>query len=425
MKAPNYEKRMADFREALGNNDMDADVAFDFFADIHDEYVRQGESARYAALVADFRRRAPQVYEEISPFLLCRLISDALAAEDTERTCSLAREMAVEGEKDGDVFFRTLHELCLHGQMSVLLQMMPIAWEWIGADRGGLMGYAVDEFRELGISLEMADWADRNPNGNDTEALSQRLSRYGEMAWPRVLTSMGILTGQTKAGWSPEDFAGIGTPRTRKQDDDRDPDEDNWEDDGPPSQDPDLTWKPATSARPEGPRLEGWDRCDPHDNLFLLTLDFAHAAHVSEGLATSTLVLACDNLRQYLLDRQSEGPDRPKKARGRSRSARRVPVTRRPNVLLPDESSLDRWGGELLAFPFPQSSRAAAVLLVLPAWLRFLAVRGLAPKADTETAFASLQPLVEKAAQVLADGEVAPAVIVDLRHRWDLSEAST
>ena len=400
MKTPDYEERMADFQEALGNNDVDGDVALDFFADVHGECVRQGELARYAALVADFRRRAPQVYEEISPFLLCQLISDALAAGDVERTRSLAREMAVEGEKDGDVFFRTLAELCLHGQMSVLLQMMPIAWEWIGAERGGLMGYAVDEFRELGISLEMADWADRAPNGKDTEALSQRLSRYGEIAWPRVLTSMGILTGQTREEWSPEDFAGIGTPRTRKQDDDRDQDEDDWE-------------------------LEGWDRRDPHDNLFLLTLDFAHTAHVSDGLATATLVLACDNLRQYLLDRQGEGLDRPRKPRGRSRSARRVGATGGRNVLLPDEPSLDRWAGELLAFPFPQWSRAAAILLVLPAWLRFLPVRGLAPKADTETAFASLQPLIEKAAKVLADGQVAPALIADLRRRWNLPEVST
>ena len=93
--------------------------------------------------------------------------------------------------------------------------MMPIAWEWIGADQGGLMGYAIEEFRELAISLEMADWADRAPNANDTEALSQRLSRYGDMVWPRVMTSMGLLTGRTKIEWSLADFAGLGRPRKR------------------------------------------------------------------------------------------------------------------------------------------------------------------------------------------------------------------
>jgi len=289
------------------------------------------------------------------------------------------------------------------------------------------MAYAVDEFRELVISLEVADWADQHPDGSDTAALSQLLSRYGEMVWPKVLESMGILTGQTRLEWSLEDFAGIGKRRARRQDDDRGKDEAEWGDDQPPAQDPDLPSVQATSARtqapkrPDGPKPDGWDRRDPHDNLFLLTLDFAHYAHVNAGLAAPTLVLACDNLRQYLLDRQCEGHDRPR--RTSARSAKRVRSLGGYNFLVPDEPSLDRWGGELLAFPFPQPSQVAAVLLVLPAWLRFLAARGLAPMVDPETVLASLQPLAERAAQVLADVEVAPVVIADLRRRWELPEA--
>lgn len=355
--------------------------------------------------------------------------SGALAAGDIERTRGLGREMAVEGEKDGDIFFRTLHELCLHGQLAVLLEMMPLAWEWIGADRGELMGYAIEEFRELAISLEMADWADRNPGENNTEAFSQRLSRYGEMVWPRVMTSMGILSGQTRMEWAPGDFAGLGKPQKQEPDDAQDQDEDDPEGDEPPAQGPDLTPETAAGAgtrgrsSPDDP-VDGWDRDDPHDNLFLLTLDFAHAARASEGLAGPTLVLACDDLRQYLVGRESNGTGRPRKARGRSRSSRGARPANQHNVLLPDEPSLDRWGGELLAFPFPQSSRAAAVLLVLPAWMRFLAARGLAPEEETKTAFASIQPLAEEVVHVLTECTVAPAILADLRRRWDLPEAS-
>ena len=80
---------------------------------------------------------------------------------------------------------------------------------------------------------------------------------------------------------------------------------------------------------------------------------------------------------------------------------------------------MDHWGGELLGFPFPQPSRAAAMLLVLPAWLQFLVARGLATEAEATAALASLRPLAQTASRVLADNEVPSNILADLRRRWE------
>jgi len=86
--------------------------------------------------------------------------------------------------------------------------------------------------------------------------------------------------------------------------------------------------------------------------------------------------------------------------------------------LVPDEPTMDHWGGELLGFPFPQPSRAAAVLLVLPAWLRFLVARGLATETEATAALAFLRPLAQTASRVLANNEVPSDILADLRRRW-------
>jgi len=80
---------------------------------------------------------------------------------------------------------------------------------------------------------------------------------------------------------------------------------------------------------------------------------------------------------------------------------------------------MDHWGGELLGFPFPQPSRAATVLLVLPAWLRFLVARGLATGAEAAAALAFLRPLAQTASRVLADNEVSSNILADLQRRWE------
>jgi hypothetical protein len=138
-----------------------------------------------------------------------------------------------------------------------------------------------------------------------------------------------------------------------------------------------------------------------------------------ESARYPTLVLACDNLREYLFDRGDGQHDPPRRAPGGREWS---PVGR--GFLVPDEPSMDHWGGGLMGFPFPQPSRFAAVLLVLPAWLRFLAARGLATAAEAETALESLRSLAETGAQVLAGNEVTSAVIADLRRRWQLPTAS-
>jgi len=148
----------------------------------------------------------------------------------------------------------------------------------------------VDEFRELANSLEIAGWADQHPEGNNTEALAERLKLYGEVVGPRVLESANILSGRAKLEWSPTDFADMGKRRRKRQREDKgeDPDAEDVDED-------------QTAAQVKLP--EGWDRRTPGVNLFLLTLDFICYARAEEAFAYPTLILACDNLREYLFDR--------------------------------------------------------------------------------------------------------------------------
>ncbi len=149
---------------------------------------------------------------------------------------------------------------------------------------------------------------------------------------------------------------------------------------------------------------------DPaRQNLYHLSVEFLGYLYRKKGVPLTKGDLAHQHIYAYILerfDRQLEPKEslfdaavRPRRQKRRSKPKRRHQPS---HLLCPDHATFDRYLAELMSFINPQWYKAAATFELVPAWLRFLELRGLIDaeqhaktRQELETIRPSLQQLWE------------------------------
>ena len=134
------------------------------------------------------------------------------------------------------------------------------------------------------------------------------------------------------------------------------------------------------------------------DNLHWLSLDFLGYLRHTEGVSYTKGELARQQIKQYLLERHAgelEWQPSPFEAMQRPgiKSKKKPQSSPVSHGLCPDHETLDRYLGKLLNFLFPQRYKAAAMMELIPAWLRFLESHELIDKAQREKTLLDLREL--------------------------------
>jgi len=314
-EAADDEGKIALFYRTLEEGElMDGEMAFDMLSEINQILIERGERGRLDDMVAALQERLPSVYDEERQYFLKWRITNAVAGGHWDAVAPLVREFSTLASDHIDLYLGTLDQLAYHGQLSLLVEAVRIAWPSVkGAS--GIFEWAVENFGVQAAYCVIFDYLERNPaaTADDPEWLAglEGFFEFDEEWLTRRLTH---LTGQAPGAWTPEDFKS-GHEEYRQ-------------------------------------------------NVIDLSFEFVRHLRRDKGVPYPKGDLAREQISEYLLRReQGELGKRDQK----------IIIT----PLCPDHATLDYFLGVLLNMINFQIYKAVATLELMPAWLDFLASRQL------------------------------------------------
>ena len=255
----------------------------------------------------------------------------ALNAGDGEQLQALALQITEHAAADFPAFHAILNALGYHNRLSLINEMMLLAWPQVQEDRS-YSRPAVEAYAARATDHLIYAFLEDQPQPADvtmTRELVDRLERYFPVEVDRLQSYLKLLSGDVGRRWSAEDFESL-----------------------------------------EMPSLGG---------LIIECLGHSSRANVPYARAH----LFRELFPRYLLDRQA-GNLQPKPDMAAAlRQGRRTfpqPLPEPLHLLAPDQPSLTLFMQRMLQTAYPQPYAAAAILILLPYWLNYLELRELIPQ---------------------------------------------
>ena len=290
-------------------------------------------------MIDDFADHPRRLQEELTA---------AVEAGDQQRAEAAGLEMAGSDELDYPLFHRAIQMLGYHDWLSLLNQMMEVAWPHVKAT-ASYRTPAIEAFAALATDHLIYEHltTQMEPVARD-RVLIERLEYYFPVDAERLVSYMSLLTGRLGRNWKPEEFAALETEK-----------------------------------------LNG------------LLVEFVGYAHRQEEIGYGRAHLAREQIPGYLLDRRA-GNLYPRQPFGR----RPAPPPPRPDhPLCPDPTTLQNYLEKMVQTVNPLPYGAAALHELAPAWLRFLEWRRLIPSEQAQKSRAELRELEEAVGRLLPTGK--------------------
>jgi hypothetical protein len=343
------ERRIAIFLETLQDAEvMNDSLAFEMLSCLHSDAIKRGDRSGVSERVAALRERLPEVYQQSAHYYLWWCVLDALAENRLEAVASLTRELAARAGRDIDIFNRAVETLAYHGQLSVLVEALRIAWPGVkSSDK--VMPWVPPKFANTGADYELFNYLEhtRSPDSADPVLLDRIRYFVEEPREDYLAESMSDLTGKSDPQWRTDAFA-LRPPRKKARDD--------WDDD----------------------HDERRAHRDPAAfNLQRLIHEFVGYMRREEGVPFPRGRLAAEHLYAYLVERHAGRHDpRPSMLEHARNPKLKLPKPPPPaHPLCPDRVTLDVFLGGMLGVFNVLIHPSAAVFQAIPASLRFLESR--------------------------------------------------
>lgn len=364
------EERVAVFRETLEDAEvMTDDFAFEALAILHTDAVKGGDRGRFAECVGALRERRPEVFDKCAHFYLWWGLQDALAEDRHEIVSALARELAPRAGRSLDNFNRAAEALSYHGQLSVLVEVLRIAWPGVKSS-DDYFPWVINEFAETGTNHVIFDYLEHTAAPDPTDpVLLDRIRFFIEEPREDFLREfVEDLTGEPRREWQTNDFALEPPKKTRR---------DEWDDDD--DEDENETKAPSQGAL----------------NLTRLIGEFVGYLRRDEGVPFPRGELVRHELFRYFV-RRNEGDLNPRLSMLElaTQPNRKLPKPPRPvHPLCPERVTLEIHLATMMRPMSGQHHSAAALFQAMPAWLRFLESRRLIDAGAHKKVLAELRPL--------------------------------
>ncbi|MGH9766742.1 MAG: SEC-C domain-containing protein, partial [Blastocatellia bacterium] len=340
-----YERRIEIFRQSIEDDLMDDEQAFEMLNELFYQAAERNERDRFDALAEELRQRLPEVYKQEEHNMLEWRIINALAAERYELAGALTREMAPLAHKRIDDWNWIERRMAYHGQLTVLVESMRLAWPEVKISTK-ILPWGIDGFRHRGLQYELLSCVAQTPSPDPNDSvLLDRLKFFDEeIKMDRLTAILDCLAERSKRQWTLDDFRLTppgGTWRKKK--------------------------KVVDDAFDAGAQ-----------NLFDLAMQFVAYAHRVEGVLYTRAEMAAQEIRRFIMSRERRGLeyrddafnpslDEEKQGRGSAKKFKRY-----EHMLCPDRERLDRHLAELFDPVTARSHTVAATMELIPAWLRFI-----------------------------------------------------
>jgi hypothetical protein len=302
----------------------------------------------------------------------------------------LTRELSAHAGRDPDIFNRSLCALAYHGQLTALVEAMRVAWPFVQSS-SNIFPWAISEFAERGADYEIYNYLEHIPSSDPHDrGLLDRIEFFiADPDLDRLAEQMGDLTGRAAPAWTLKDFA-LKPVRKNLRDD--------WDDEAE----------------------EGEEPGDPGaQNLSRLICQFVGYLRREEGVPYPRGELIRDELYRYFLRRHEGDLDpQPSMLERAMNPGKKLPPPPPPSHLLcPERVTFDVHLAGLVGFLNGLYHTAAALFEMVPAWLRFLELRGLIDAQQHARTLKELQPLHTSMLRLVESYREDPALLHALQ-KW-------
>jgi len=367
--------KIALFREILSSGEMNSEAALEMSSTIHDSLDTSDPQGRvrYAELVEDLSRQAPDVYEQHAGFYRKHLIFDAVAAQAWADIDQLLVPFTEELVLDVEAFFQTVDQLQYHGRIQPLVRTMTRAWPMV-QESDDLTDRGIAEFARRLMKLHLFDYLEtsENPRVDDPQLL-ERTAPYRAWADGWREETVSHLTVSQPSDWEMADFG------------------------------------PAVDA-------DQW-----RENLTTLLMEFIadrHRAGVPYSRGDMLAMVLADRLARQMAVPAEPFEITSGSQSGGKRRERRERVIPAPLPLVPRYPLLQ----DILVDLFPsfdtKTYHAAALMELLPSYVHFLARLGLIHPLHMDLTLDELVPLGRRALQILVDYGTDPHAVEAVEAAW-------
>ncbi len=345
-----------------GDDEFDGEIASEIMECLHVPLVQAGRFDEFERIIKRIEELRPEAYAEDAGWFNIWRADAALSQPGGDLETPLMALAENLDDKIFDPFFYLIDKLRYHGRVKELSTAMVQAWPKV-KKMSGILPVGIEEFQNKAAAILIGEHLDSNPDCDCSNV--SFLDQVGPLdgVTPEWLEKILFhYSGRSEREWTIEDFQ---------------------------TSDYGLLSK----------------------NLFLLIVDFSAFLHYRRGWIRSRSMLAQDEMYEYLSE-NFETALKGNKALSAKKAA---------SALLPRPKSADKHLAEKLQFIFPQPYRAAAFGLALPAWLEFLAEKGLCEKEKSEIVRAELLEAIKPLPRILMVDD--PELVSDVITRWGMDES--
>ncbi len=340
----NYDERIAIFNQAVADEVMDGEMAFEMLNEMYEAAIQQNKRTAFDSAIINLSEKMPAVFTAEAHFMLDWLITNALADGRFQDLPQFAIQLAKRGDSNIDLTLAAMDKLAYHNQLAILMQMNAVLFPLV-KESNLILEFTRDEIGLRASNYVIFNYLDNSPDPvADNPVLQTHLNQYTPIDPEGLVEYMANLNNKPLE------------KLTRAM----------------------FTFTPAPHGEAE--RI-------PHEiihNISELSAQFLGYLRWVEGMAYSKGHLVNSVLAQYLLEQitasvadwdESDGTE---------------PIIA---PLLPSRAGVESLIGTYLTVFNANPHKAAAIFESLPAWIRFVDRLGLVTKDEVQTAVADLNGL--------------------------------
>jgi hypothetical protein len=384
-----FEDRARMLEDALAADDPDADMLFDMIDGIRTDVVERNDRFYFRDLIERLRQRAPDAYQRDLVWYHSWLIEDAVAERRDDRLPALVAPLADYAAEQVDELFRLIDLLLFHDQVEPLIDMMTRGLPHLVVD-DNILESTVQEWVTILMQLHLFRHLDAGGAADVTDPdLRAALEPLPPFVDERLQAMLNGLSGTAERSWSRDDFIrGERTPATAAP-----PDDDLFDvDDGEAE---------AEELDEDEVDAEDAEEGDPVERAFIVNLSdmlFAWGGWMrrERGVPFARMAVARETLLNYLL-------------RLPGKAGRRA-------QLLPDRGTVDHQLAALCSFLSGQYYRAGTMFALLPLYIEYLELHGLADERPARKAQHGILTLRDNIHRVIAEATSDPVLLDAIMH---------
>ncbi|OGF66141.1 MAG: hypothetical protein A2Y62_06365 [Candidatus Fischerbacteria bacterium RBG_13_37_8] len=375
-EAKNYEDKVACVIDAIDNLIFIDDMAFDMLDILYQESCKHNDRFRFNELLQMLKKKDPFTYKKDKAFYLSWSIINLLVEKKYDQIPEFTKELARMAGENIDEFFGIIDALSYHNQLAMVIDALPIARRKIH-NNAEIVSSAIKEFNIIATTNIIFSFFEKDlaVDAHDP-ALLKKLNLYIELDVNMLEEYLIYITNKSNRKWATNDF-----PYTRIS---------------------------RASQYDYYQKKKKRKKSLFEENIAYFCAAFLGYLRHSENIPYGKAYLGSNEIMEYLIIRVSGDYEF-------NVGLHKKRFIESAFMLLPEEESLTIYLGIILSFFNCQYYRAAAMLEMLPYWLKFMKCNDLLTESEEAVCKKELQIIFKEAYKLFENYNQDPTIFDNIK----------